>query len=162
MNDQLARWHDRDSLGLGNKSSRLSPMSLIQRQIAIVEEFAPLTNWEDRYKKIIAIGRELPDLDESLKTDDAKVRGCASSVWLHASLEGDRVRYQADSDAVIVRGLVALLMRVYDDASPADILATEPMFIEELELAQHLTSNRANGLAAMVKQLKLYALGFSQ
>lgn len=136
-------------------------MNMIEKQVAIVREFAAFTDWEDRYKHLIKIGRELPALSEGDRTDEAKVRGCSSNVWLHAELDADgRLHLRADSDAMIVRGLVALLLRVYSDEAPADVLATEPMFIEELELTQHLTQTRANGLASMIKQIKTYALAF--
>lgn len=139
----------------------IAAMSMLEKQLAIVREFADLPDWEARYKRIIAIGRALDALPEELRDDEHKVRGCASNVWLHAERADDgHVRYRADSDAMIVRGLVALLVRVYDDESPADILATEPLFIDELELAQHLSSNRANGLASMVQQIKQYAAAF--
>ncbi|MDA3963641.1 MAG: SufE family protein [Planctomycetota bacterium] len=136
-------------------------MNIIEKQVAIVREFAVFESWEERYKHLIKIGRELPALPAEDQTDDAKVRGCSSSVWLHANCNDDgSVHLRADSDAMIVRGLVALLVRVYTDEQPDAILSTEPMFIEELELEQHLTQNRANGLASMVKQIKTYALAF--
>lgn len=137
-------------------------MNVIEKQVAIVQEFAEFQNWEDRYKHLIQIGRSLPDLPDADKTDDAKVRGCSSSVWLHAELADDgTVTLRADSDAILVRGLVALLLRVYSGERPAAIIDTDPMFIEELELTQHLTQTRANGLASMVKQIKAYAVAFA-
>ncbi len=136
-------------------------MNILMTQAAIVEEFEAFESWEERYQHIIAIGRQLPELAEEHRVDANKVRGCSSTVWLHAWLENGRIRYVADSDAVIVRGLVALLLRVYDQHKPTEILAADPAFIEELGLNQNLSSNRANGLAAMVKQVKAYALAFS-
>lgn len=135
-------------------------MGILQKQMAIIGEFDQLENWEDRYKLIIKKGRALPDLPETEKTDDAKVRGCSSSVWLHADCEDGKVHYRADSDAILVRGLVAMLLDVYNDEEPAEIIKHEPLFIEELGLNQHLSSNRANGLSSMVKQIKTYALAF--
>lgn len=136
-------------------------MNIIEKQVAIVREFSGLESWEERYKHLIKIGRELPALPAAEQTEEAKVRGCSSSVWLHADeLADGRIRYRADSDAMIVRGLVALLLRVYSDERPEAILETEPMFVEELELAQHLSQTRASGLASMVKQIKTYALAF--
>ena len=136
-------------------------MGIIDKQVAIVREFSAFDGWEERYKHLIKIGRELPALPPEDQTEDAKVRGCSSSVWLHATMDDQgRVHYRADSDAMIVRGLVALLLRVYSDEPPEAIIETEPMFIEELELAQHLSQTRANGLASMVTQIKAYALAF--
>lgn len=136
--------------------------SILQEQMAIVEEFEAFTDWEDRYKHLIAVGRQLPALPTSEQVDEHKVRGCSSSVWLLADLRDGLVHLRADSDAVLVRGLVALLLRVYSGRSPQEILNAEPAFIEELGLNTHLSANRANGLSAMVKQIKTYALAFSQ
>lgn len=133
-------------------------MGILQKQIAIVERFQALPNWEERYKQLIALGRRLPPLPPEEQTDEAKVRGCSSSVWLHADLVDGKVRYRADSDALIVKGLVSLLLEVYSDEAPADIVKHEPLFIEELGLNQHLSANRANGLSSMVKQIKTYAV----
>lgn len=133
-------------------------MSLNDTINAIVAEFDGLPEWEDRYKRIIALAKTLPAMPEALKTDDKKVRGCSSTVWLHADRRGDRVDYQADSDAVLVRGLVALLIRVYSGARAEEILATPPSFIERLGLNANLSPNRANGLTAMVTQIRRLAL----
>jgi cysteine desulfuration protein SufE len=134
----------------------------LQLQSRIVDEFQALPTWEDRYQRIIALGRALPPLPDELRTDDRKVRGCSSTVWLHASTEADgRVRYQADSDAAIPKGLVALLLHVYNGHKPTDILAAPPEFIEELGLNQNLSPNRANGLSAMAKQVMAYAAALS-
>lgn len=133
-------------------------MSLNDTINAIVAEFDGLPAWEDRYKRIIALAKTLPAMPETLKTEDKKVRGCSSTVWLHADRRGDRVDYQADSDAVLVRGLVALLIRVYSGARAEEILATPPSFIERLGLNANLSPNRANGLTAMVTQIRRLAL----
>ncbi len=135
-------------------------MSILHKQAEIIEEFDAIEQWEDRYKHIISIGRALPALAEEHMTEDNKVRGCSSSVWLIARKEGDKVIYEADSDAMIVRGLVSLIVRVFSGEQPAHILAASPDFIEELGLNQNLSANRANGLAAMVKKVKTYALAF--
>lgn len=134
-------------------------VSLNAKIDAIVAEFAALPEWEERYKRIIALSKTLPAMPDSLKTDDKKVRGCSSTVWLHADRDGDRVNYQADSDAVLVRGLVALLVQVYSGARAEEILATPPTFIERIGLnAANLSPNRANGLTAMVTQIRRLAL----
>lgn len=137
-------------------------MGILQKQLAVIAEFEGLADWEARYGLIIARGRALPELPTADKTDAAKVRGCSSSVWLHARFEDGLVHYRADSDAILVRGLVALLLEVYSGETPAEILAQEPHFIAELGLHQHLTTNRANGLGAMMKQIKTFALAYQQ
>ena len=131
---------------------------LKDRQQKVIAEFGGLATWEDRYKKLIELGRALPDLPDSKKTEDFKVKGCQSQVWLHARLDNGRVQFEADSDALLVRGLVALLLRVYSDATPSEILATEPAFIKEIGLESKLSPSRANGLVSMIKQIKFYAL----
>lgn len=136
-------------------------MGIKETQSQIVEEFSGLGNWEQRYKKIIDLGKALPELDEKFKTEELKVKGCQSQVWIHASLSDDnKVIYQADSDALIVRGLVALLMKVYSGATPDEILATEPTFIGDIGLQSHLSPSRTNGLMSMIKQIKYYAAAF--
>lgn len=136
-------------------------MTITQRQQAIVDEFKALPDWEDRYKRIIEYGRELPAMDPTHQVDKNKVKGCQSTVWLHAALQDGRVALQGDSDAMIVRGLIALLLRVYGGATPAEVIATPPDFINETGLGSHLSQTRANGLAAMVKQIKMYAAVFA-
>lgn len=138
-------------------------MSLIEeRQQQVIEEFQSLTEWEDRYKKIIEMGRQLAEMPEEFKTEENKVRGCQSQVWLHAQLSDQgKVLLQGDSDAMIVKGLVALLLRVYSGASPQDILETPPAFLKSLGFESHLSPSRANGLHAMLKQIRLYATAFA-
>lgn len=135
-------------------------MNILMKQAEILEEFDAFPDWEERYARIIAIGRALAPLADEHKIDENKVRGCSSTVWLHASCNDGVITYEADSDAMIVRGLVALVVRVYSGHSPAEVLGAPADFIEELGLNQNLSSNRANGLAAMVKQIKTYALAF--
>jgi cysteine desulfuration protein SufE len=139
-------------------------VGILQQQARLVAEFEALPDWEARYKRIIDYARTLAPLADEHRVDENKVRGCSSTVWLHASYdksnEGGRVAFAADSDAVLVRGLIALLLRVYSRHTPGEILAAPPEFIEELGLNAHLSPNRANGLSAMVKQIKAYALAF--
>lgn len=138
-----------------------SSLRLKERQNAIVSEFSNLKGWEDRYKHIIDLGKALPDLPDQLKTEEAKVKGCQSQVWLHARLiENGQVEFRADSDAMIVRGLVALLMRVYSLATPDEILQTPPDFVRELGFESNLSPSRANGLHAMIRQIKYFAMAF--
>lgn len=134
--------------------------SVADRQRQIVYEFQGLESWEERYKKLIEFGKAMPELPASKKLEDYKVKGCQSQVWMHARLEGDRVVFEADSDALLVRGLVALLLRVYSSATPAEILATPPDFVKEIGLESKLSPSRANGLFSMIKQMKFYAMAF--
>ena len=135
-------------------------MSILQDMARLVDEFQELPDWESRYKRIIALAKELQPMPEALKSDANKVRGCSSTVWLHAEQQDGKVVFLADSDAVLVRGLVALLLKVYSGHAPQEILAAPPDFIEELGLNVNLSPNRANGLTAMVKQIMIYAAAF--
>ncbi len=135
-------------------------MTIAEKQAEIIAEFEKLSDWEARYQKIIERGKAMPDLAEQYKLEKNKVKGCQSTVWLHAELEGDRVKFLGDSDAMIVRGLVALVLYVYSGETPATILATPPDFIAKTGLGSHLSQTRANGLAAMIKQIKNYAIAF--
>lgn len=133
-----------------------------QRQAALVARFQALPDWKERYRQIIALGKDLTPLSEEERDDRHKVRGCQSQVWLHATLEDGRVLLRGDSDATIVRGLVAVVLHVYDRATPSEVLGTPPSFIDELGLSRHLSQARANGLAAMVRQIQLYAMAFER
>lgn len=128
---------------------------------AIIEEFSMFDSWLERYEYIIELGKTLPGIAADKKTDAYRVRGCQSQVWLDAHREGGRVVYEADSDAMIVRGLIALLLRVYSGRAPDAILATTPAFLEKIELGSHLSGSRANGLASMVKRIHEVARGLS-
>lgn len=124
------------------------------------EDFTTMDSWEDRYAYIIGLGKGLAPYPEEHRTDTFKVKGCQSQVWLYAERSNGRVTLYADSDAIIVRGLVALLLQIYNNLTPSEILDTPRTFIEDLGLAQHLSPNRANGLAAMLKQITMYALAY--
>jgi cysteine desulfuration protein SufE len=126
-------------------------------QREVIEEFAFFDNWMDRYQYLIDLGRRLPEFPESDRTDANKIRGCQSQVWFVAERAGDRIRFHAISDAAIVSGLIAVLLRIYSDRKPADILATPPDFIEALQLEQHLSPTRSNGLASMLKAIRRMA-----
>lgn len=117
--------------------------------------------WEDRYAAIIAMGKELAPYPEEFRTEAFLVKGCQSQVWLHPVVRSETLHFDADSDAVIVKGLVALLLRLYQDRTPAEILAGPGDVAEQLGLTQHLSPNRSNGLASMLKQIRLYALALS-
>lgn len=130
-------------------------------QNRIVREFNLLEDWTERYKYIIKLGSKLPQLDSSKKIEHNIVKGCQSQVWLHAEFSEGKIIFEADSDAAITKGLVALMVHLYSHQSPKAILATEPTFITEIGMNEHLSPTRANGLASMVKQMKIYALAFS-
>ena len=137
--------------------------AIAEEQDRIVEEFSRVGDWEERYRKIIALGKELPPIEElpaEVRDEKFRVRGCQSTVYLKPDLGNGRVHFTATSDALIVRGLIALLLRVYSDRTPDQILATRPDFIERIGLSQNLSQGRANGLAAMLEQIRLYALAF--
>jgi cysteine desulfuration protein SufE len=135
-------------------------MTLQERQKQLVAEFASFSDWEDRYKKLIEFGKKLPDLPEAKKTEDARVKGCQSQVWMHAHMDGRNVIFEADSDALLVRGLVAMLLRIYSNAAPAEIINTAPDFVREIGLESKLSPSRGNGLFSMIKQMKYYAMAF--
>ena len=127
---------------------------------SIVDEFSLFDSWVDRYEYIVELGKQLSGLPEECRTDQYKVKGCQSQVWFRAREDSGQVIFDADSDAMIVRGLIALLLRVYSGRLPSEILATPPNFFDTIELGSHLSGNRANGLAAMVNHIQAYARSF--
>ena len=129
-------------------------------QDAIIEEFADFDDWMDRYAYIIDLSNEVPALDEQHKTPDNIIDGCQSRVWLVATYADGKIHFAADSDAIIVKGIISLLVRVLSDRTPQEILDSELYFIEKIGLKEHLSPTRSNGLAAMIKQIRLYALAF--
>ena len=130
-------------------------------QDEIIEEFSGFDDWMDRYAYIIDLGNALAPLDEQFKTPEYLIEGCQSRVWIHAEAgEGGTVTFTADSDAIIVKGIIALLLRVLSGQTPHDILAADLYFIKEVGLQEHLSPTRSNGLVAMVKQMRMYALAF--
>lgn len=133
---------------------------ILEEQQKIIDEFNALSDWTERYKHIIKLGRELQPLDEQYKVEENLVRGCQSQVWLHTSLEDGKVVFEADSDAAITKGLVALMVRFYSEREPDTIINTEPMFIKKIGMQEHLSPTRSNGLASMVKQMKIYAMAY--
>jgi len=132
-----------------------------QRQDEIIEEFQELDDWMDRYQLLIDMGSDQQPLDEKYKTEQNLIDGCQSRVWLQADLVDGRIHFQAESDALIVKGIVTLLLRVLNDQTPRDILDADLYFIEQIGLREHLSPTRSNGLSAMLKQMKMYALAFS-
>ncbi len=130
-------------------------------QDAIAEEFGFFGDWTERYQYLIDLGRKLPVLPDDLRTDEHKVSGCQSQVWLVADGDAGRLEFRAASDSAIVSGLIALLLRVYSGRSAAEILATEPRFVEAIGLAKHLSPTRSNGLAAMLERIRAHAAAFA-
>jgi cysteine desulfuration protein SufE len=137
-----------------------TPIETIQAEI--LDEFAFLGDWEEKYRHIIQTGKELPAYPEAHRLQEYRVRGCQSQVWLYPTWNETThtLSFSADSDAAIVKGLIALLLRVYSHQTPATILATEPHFMKDIGLDSHLSQNRTNGFASMVKQIKVYALAY--
>ncbi len=126
----------------------------------IVEEFQSFSDWEERYKHLIAMGKELAPMADEHHIEANKVKGCQSQVWLFAELKDGKIHYSGDSDAAIVKGIVALLLKIYSDRDPDEILKIDQNFVEEIGLKQHLSMSRANGLSAMMKQMQMYAVAF--
>ena len=135
-------------------------MTINQIQDEIIEEFCYIEDWMDRYAYIIDLGNSLPPIDEQYKTPSHIIEGCQSRVWLNAEMNDGKVIYTADSDAIIVKGIISLLIKVLSNQSPDDIINADLYFIEKIGLAEHLSPTRSNGLVAMVKQIKMYALAF--
>ena len=127
----------------------------------IIDEFSQFDEWLDRYAYLIDLGRECPQIDEKDKTEQNLIKGCQSRVWLSCTFDDGRLRFRADSDAVITRGIITLLIRVLDDHTPQEILDADLAFIDAIGLKEHLSPTRSNGLTAMVKQMKMYALAFN-
>lgn len=136
-------------------------MNIEQRQQELIAEFADIEDWMDRYGYIIDLGNALPEIDESKKTPQNLIEGCQSRVWLDAELDNEgKVQFTADSDAIIVKGIISLLISVLNGHTPDDILEADLHFIDDIGLGEHLSPTRSNGLLAMVKQMRMYAMAF--
>lgn len=134
-------------------------MSTIKEtQEDIVAEFEMFEDWMQKYEYLIELGKELPLIDQQYKTEENLIKGCQSQVWLHAENDGEKVQYTADSDAILTKGLIALMIRVLSEQKPEDIMNADMDFVDEIGLKEHLSPTRANGLSAMIKQMKFYAL----
>jgi cysteine desulfuration protein SufE len=129
-------------------------------QDEIVEEFSLFDDWMQRYEYMIELGKSLPLIDKQFKTDDNIIKGCQSKVWVNADLEDDKLVFTADSDAIITKGIIAILIRVFSHQHPDAILEADTSFIDKIGLKEHLSPTRANGLVSMIKQLKMYAIAF--
>lgn len=136
----------------------MSKIKEIQEEI--VSEFEMFDDWMQRYEYMIDLGKDLPLIAETHKTDKNIIKGCQSKVWVHAELEGDKLHFTADSDAIITKGIIAILIRSFSGQHPKDILDADTNFIDEIGLKEHLSPTRANGLVSMIKQLKMYAVAY--
>ena len=137
-------------------------MTIQEIEQNIIDEFASFDEWLDKYAYIIDLGKECPVIDEKDKTESNLIRGCQSRVWLSCEHRDGRLWFRADSDAVITKGIISLLIRAFDGQTPQDILAADLQFIDQIGLKEHLSPTRSNGLTSMVKQIRLYALAYSQ
>jgi len=136
-------------------------MTIQEIQDTIVDEFSMFDDWMQRYEYIIDLGKALPLIDEQYKTEDNTIKGCQSKVWVHAEQNEDKIVFTADSDAILTKGIIAILIRAFSNQKAADILEANTDFIDEIGLKEHLSPTRANGLVSMVKQIKMYALALS-
>ena len=137
-------------------------MTISEIENEIIEEFSMFDDWMEKYEHLIELGKELPIISDSHKTDENIIKGCQSRVWLHADNESGVVSYSADSDAIITKGIIALLIRVLNNQDPKEIVDAKLSFIDEIGLKEHLSPTRSNGLVSMVKQMKIYALLMQQ
>lgn len=135
-------------------------MTIQEIQQEIIEEFSLFEDWMQRYEYMIELGKSLPLIAPEFKTDDNIIKGCQSKVWVHAELEEDKLQFTADSDAIITKGIIAILIRAFSNHHPKDILDADTAFIDQIGLKEHLSPTRANGLVSMIKQIKMYAIAF--
>ena len=136
-------------------------MTIQEIQDEIVDEFSMFEDWMQRYEYIIDLGKSLPMIDEQFKTEDNIIKGCQSKVWVHAEQQGEKVVFTSDSDAILTKGIIAILIRAFSNQKAADILEANTDFIDKIGLKEHLSPTRANGLVSMVKKIKMYALAFN-
>lgn len=134
--------------------------SIDEKQQEIVETFGFLNNWEERYEHMIDLGKSLPLIDSEFKTNDFIIKGCQSQVWMHAELRENRLFFTADSDAIITKGIIAILVEVFSGQPPIDIINSDIKFVDDIGIKEHLSPTRANGLMSMIKQIKFYAIAF--
>ena len=135
-------------------------MSIQEIQEEIIDEFSMFDDWEERYQYMIDLGKTLPLIDATFKTEDNLIKGCQSKVWVHAEMKDDKVVFTADSDAIITKGIIAILIRAFSNQHPQNIIEANTDFIDKIGLKEHLSPTRANGLVSMIKQLKMYAIAY--
>jgi cysteine desulfuration protein SufE len=136
-------------------------MKIKDIQEEIVDEFSMFDDWMERYEYIIELGKNLPLIQEEFKTEDNLIKGCQSKVWLQGEQSEDKIVFTADSDAILTKGIIAILIRTFSNQSATDILEADMSFIDEIGLKEHLSPTRANGLVSMIKNIKMYALAFN-
>ena len=136
-------------------------MKIKEIQDEIIDEFSMFDEWDERYQYVIDLGKSLPLIEEQYKTDDNIFKGCQSKVWLHAGQQDGNIVFTADSDAILTKGLIAIMIRVFSNQKPEAILEANTDFVDEIGLKEHLSATRANGLVSMIKQIKMYALAYS-
>lgn len=136
-------------------------MTIKETQEEVIDEFAMFDDWEERFQYVIDLGKTLPLIDEKYKTDDNTIKGCQSKVWLHSEETDGKVMFTADSDAIITKGIIAILIRVFSNQNAEDILEADTKFIDQIGLKEQLSPTRANGLVSMIKQIKMYALAYT-
>jgi len=146
------------TLNLKQKNVKQEQMTIKEIQEEIVDEFALFDDWMQRYEYIIELGKTLPLIEEQYKLEENLIRGCQSKVWLHAEKEDDKIVFTADSDAILTKGIIAILIRTFSDQKAVDVMNADMGFIDEIGLKEHLSPTRANGLVSMLKQIKLYAI----
>lgn len=135
-------------------------MTIREIQEEIIDEFNLFDDWMERYEYLIELGKSLPLIDDQYKIEENIIKGCQSKVWLYSKMNDSKINFTADSDAILTKGLVALLLRVFTNQTPKDILAADTVFIDKIGLKEHLSPTRANGLVSMIKQLKMYAVAY--
>lgn len=135
-------------------------MTIEEIQNEIIDEFSMFEDWEERYQYMIDLGKTLPLIDDAYKTEDHIIKGCQSKVWVHAKMQDDKVVFTADSDAIITKGIIAILIRAFSNQAPKSIIEANTDFIDKIGLKDHLSPTRANGLVSMIKQLKMYAIAY--
>jgi cysteine desulfuration protein SufE len=135
-------------------------MTVNEVQDSIIDEFSVSDDWMDKYNLLIDMGKDLPAIDPKYKMNDFLIEGCQSKVWLHPEYNGERIKFTADSDAIITKGIVGLLIKVFSDRTPEEIIGADLYFIDRIGLRQNLSPTRSNGLLAMIRQMKLYAMAY--
>ena len=135
-------------------------MSIKDIQNDIIDEFSMFDDWMERYEYMIELGKSLPLIDDQYKTEDNIIKGCQSKVWVHAEMNTNKIIFTADSDAIITKGIIAILIRAFSNQTPQAIINADTNFIDEIGLKEHLSPTRANGLVSMIKQIKMYAIAY--
>ena len=135
-------------------------MTIQEIQDEIIDEFSMFEDWEERYQYMIDLGKTLPLIEQQYKTEDNIIKGCQSKVWVHANMDDNKIAFTADSDAIITKGIIAILIRVFSNQHPTAIIEADTEFIDKIGLKEHLSPTRANGLVSMIKQLKMYAIAY--